>query len=53
MTMVALGLHLLLKIRMKFQKTPSVTLPQVLLLLGTALPIRERNKIETIRIVNY
>ena len=35
------------------KKTPDITLPQVLLLLSTALPIRKLTGAEAIRIVNY
>ena len=35
------------------KKTPDINLPQVLFLLGTALPIRPLTATEAIRIVNY
>lgn len=53
MLYVCLGLHFLLRLRMKYKKTPALTLPQACMLLAAVLPQRSLNKKDAIEMVRY
>ena len=53
MTYVFLALHLLLRLRLKFKKTPLLTVPLVRRLLATVLPMRSLTMKGAIEIVAY
>ena len=53
MIYVFLGLHFLLRIRIKFKKNPALTLPQAQRLVAAALPLRTLTVKGAIEIVKY